>query len=94
MNHICINIPTVGPERAVELEVTIDGQKRLMHYRVVTCDWTKDGADTKHRMDTLRAFIRSFEPAWELVQIGTPTRENRVPVMFRQYYQEGDGGHA
>lgn len=89
MDHVCISIPSVSRERTVELAVTIDGQKRLVNYRVVTCDWTKGGTDTEHRMDTLRAFIRDFETQWELVQIGTPTPENLVPVMFRQHYREG-----
>lgn len=87
MNEICIHIPSVTRERSIELEVKINGEKRLVNYRVLTCDWTRGGTDAAHRYEHLRAFIRDHQPDWELVQIGIPTRDNLVPVMFRQFYR-------
>lgn len=82
MDQICIPIPRTGAEEAVELEVTIGGTKHWMQYRVEHMDWAPD-ASADERIDQLRAFIRNYDPAWELVQIGAAGL-GRVPVTFRQ----------
>lgn len=83
MNEICIHVPSLRDNQTVEVEVTIDGKKRHMNYRVESFDWTHGGQDTPGRIDRLRAMIDTYDPAWELVQIGVPDGDV-VPVMFRQ----------
>lgn len=84
MNQICIRIPSLRPDAPpIELDVTIGGAKRLMHYRVETVDFATavPGAE---RVERLRAFVDGYDRGWELVQIGTPSAKGFVPVMFRQ----------
>jgi hypothetical protein len=83
MNAICIHVPTLRDEQTVEVEVTVNGEKRLMNYRVESFDWTLGGRDQPGRIDRLRALIDAYDPEWELVQIGIPDGD-LVPVMFRQ----------
>jgi len=83
MNEICIHVPTLRDEQTVEVEVTVNGERRLMNYRVESFDWTLGGQDVRGRIDRLRSLIDAYDPAWELVQIGIPDGD-LVPVMFRQ----------
>lgn len=83
MNEICIHVPTLRDKQTVEVEVTINGERRLMNYRVESFDWTLGGRDVRGRIDRLRSLIDAYDPGWELVQIGIPDGD-LVPVMFRQ----------
>lgn len=82
MSVICIPIPDLQRHRTVGLEITVDGTRRVMNYRVETVPWPDD-KDPEARIDLLRAYLREHDPAWELVQIGPPDGD-RVPVTFRQ----------
>ncbi len=83
MNQICIRIPTLRTGEPIELDVTIGGRKRLMHYRVEQVD-SAAAASGAERIERLHAFVNGYDRGWELVQIGTPSAEGFVPVMFRQ----------
>jgi hypothetical protein len=82
MNQICVHIPPLQTDHTIELEVTVDGKKRMMNYRVESFDWPV-GIDPEDRIARLQAFIHAYDRHWELVQIGTPAG-NLLPVMFRQ----------
>ncbi len=86
MNEICIHVPSMREDQTVEVEVTVNGKTRLMNYRVKAFDWTKGGTDPDRRIERLRSMINSYDPQWELVQIGAPDG-HMVPVMFRQRVQ-------
>lgn len=90
MNAICIHVPTLREDQTVEVEVTVNGKKRLMNYRVESFDWTLGGPDGSHRIDRLRNMIESYDNSWELVQIGIPDGD-LVPVMFRQRVESVPG---
>ena len=83
MNEICIHVPSLKAQQSVEVEVTFNGKKRLMNYRVETFDWTLGGTDPAGRIERLRSMIADYDADWELVQIGVPDND-LVPVMFRQ----------
>jgi len=83
MNEICIHVPSLSEDQTVEVEVTVNGEKRLMNYRVKSFDWTLGGTDPERRIERLRTMINSYDSGWELVQIGPPDG-HLVPVMFRQ----------
>jgi hypothetical protein len=81
MDTICIPVP-MPEDKAVQMEVTIDGETRLMQYRVETLHFTP-GADADSRFDELRDFIQNYDEDWQLVQVGSPGPET-VPVTFRR----------
>ena len=73
-------MPTGG--EALELEVTVGGKTHLMQYRIETVHWA-DSASPDERFAQLQAFIRDYDPAWSLVQIGAPG-SGVVPITFRK----------
>ena len=83
MASICVPIPPLAQSRAIELEVKVDGRRRVLNYRVESFDWTAGGTDSAGRIDRLRTLIGAYDPNWELVQIGNPA-DHYIPVMFRQ----------
>lgn len=83
MNEICIHVPSLDKQQTVEIAVTVNGERRLMNYRVESFDWSEGGADPVHRIERLRNLIETYDAEWELVQIGVPDG-HLVPVMFRQ----------
>lgn len=83
MNEICIHVPSLRENQTVDVEVTVNGEKQLMNYRVESIDWTLGGRDITSRIAYLRSRINGYDEGWELVQIGIPDGDV-VPVMFRR----------
>lgn len=86
MNEICIHVPSLRENQTVDVEVTINGERQLMNYRVESFDWTRGGRDIGDRIAFLRAMINGYDEGWELVQIGIPDGD-MVPVMFRRRHK-------
>jgi len=82
MEQVCIPVPIPTGGEALELEVTVGGTRHLMQYRIETLNWGPDVAPDA-RFNQLQAFIRNYDPAWSLVQIGA-SGEGVVPITFRQ----------
>ncbi len=82
MSQICINVPRLKIHQTINLEVTIDGKKQVMNYKVESFPWT-DELDPIERIDVLRSFINDYKDEWDLVQIGPPD-DHLIPVMFKQ----------
>ncbi len=83
MNEICIHVPSLRENQTVDVEVTVNGKKQLMNYRVESFDWTLGGHELTGRIERLRSMIDGYDEGWELVQIGIPDGD-LVPVMFRK----------
>ena len=82
MQPISIPVPTLEPEQVLEIAVSIGGEARRFNYCVKTYKWINDRS-TDEMFDGLRPFIKGYEPAWQLVEIGQPTR-TLISLMFRQ----------
>ena len=82
MSQICIHVPPFEAQQTVDLEVTINGRRHVMNYRVETFAWP-EGLTADARIEQLRAWIRDYDAGWELVQIG-PAGGGLVPVTFRK----------
>ena len=89
MSQICINVPTFQAQHTIGVEVTLDGQKHVMNYRVESVDWP-EGLDPEHRIDILRTYIRDYDKGWELVNIG-PANGGLIPMTFRERVAETVG---
>jgi len=83
MSQICVQIPPLQVKQTIGLEVNVNGRKRLMNYRVESLDWSMEQT-AERRIERLRRFIRGYDKTWELVQIGQPSEQGLIPVMFRQ----------
>ena len=82
MSQICINVPGMKANQTINVEVTVDGKKQVLNYRVETFPWSSE-LDSIERIDVLRSFIKDYSSEWNLVQIGPPDNE-LIPVMFKQ----------
>lgn len=86
MSQICINVPRMKANQTINVEVTVDGVKRSLNYRVETFPWS-DELGPIERIDVLRAFINDYADEWNLVQIGPPEND-LIPVMFKHRITE------
>jgi hypothetical protein len=87
MREIVIVVPDFEPEQNVEIEVTINGRKRVVHYKVELLNFVAEGSPPKDKVTVLRHKIASHEKDWELVEIGAPLND-KVPLMFRKKGEE------
>ncbi len=83
MKEVCIHLPSLQPGDTLELELKLNGKKRLVNYRVETYFWREDTRTTGDKITRLRHFVENYDDEWELVQIGSPG-DDRVAVMFKQ----------
>jgi len=83
MREVVIQIPTLGAEQNIDIDVKINGKKRTLHYRVEIIDWEDVGEEKEDRVDVIKRVIREHDKDWELIQIGLPTESN-IPIMFRR----------
>ena len=85
MREIVVLIPDVEPHQNVEIEVRINGRKKTLNYRVELLNWegTND-VPAKDKVTILRHKIAEYDKDWELVEIGAPTKDENIPLMFRR----------
>ena len=83
MREVVLQIPTLEAEQNIEIEVKINGRKRILKYRVEIVDMKTDETFREDQVTVLRRVIRDYDSDCELIQIGAPTRDS-IPVMFRK----------
>ena len=83
MREVVLQIPTLDSEQNIEIEVKINGRKRMLRYRVEIVGSADEDTVVEDRVSLLRRVIREHDKDWELIQIGAPVR-NRIPIMFRE----------
>jgi hypothetical protein len=83
MKEIVILIPDIEPEQNVEIEVSINGRKKTLQYRVELIDWEGAGVPPKEKVQVLKHKIAEYDKNWELMEIGAPNNEG-IPLTFRK----------
>lgn len=83
MREVVILIPDVEPEQNVEIEVSINGKKKTIHYKVELLNWERNDVPPKDKVTVLKHYIEDKEKDWELIEIGAPDNGN-IPLMFRR----------
>jgi hypothetical protein len=89
MKEICIPVPEFLEQQIAEVEVKINGRRRMYNFRVESFPWEKvDGSvhdGQANRIKNLRKRIEDYDPNWELVQIFQPRTDSEfIQVLFRQ----------
>jgi hypothetical protein len=84
MREIVILIPEIEVEQNVEIEVRINGRKRTIQYKVELISFEQLGAPPLDKVTVLRHKIDEYQKDWELMEIGTPDNNDRIPLMFRK----------
>lgn len=83
MKEVVLQIPTLGSEQNIEIDVRINGKKRTLHYRVEIVDWETEEDSSEDKVSILKRVIKQHDRDWQLIQIGIPTSKN-IPIMFRK----------
>ena len=81
MPKVAIELPPVDTDDKVEVELTINGVKRKLTYRVELFDWEDYVQNGDDRVTCLKRMIDTYDKQWSLVQIGVPTDTN-ITLMF------------
>lgn len=81
MPHIAIPIPASKGKQDIEIEITIDGQRQQLHYRVELFYWSECEFPTINRVECIRHLLSDYDEDWMLYFIGDPNEEY-VPITF------------
>ncbi|MCR9062420.1 MAG: hypothetical protein NXI00_00535 [Cytophagales bacterium] len=81
MAHIAIPLPQGKGKQDVEIEVTINGEKQQLHYRVELFYWEDCTVPTVDRAECIKHLLKDYDHDWRLYFIGSPTDEF-VPITF------------
>ncbi len=81
MAHIAIPIPSLPGKQEIEIEVTINGKRQQLHYRVELFYWDDCDVPTFDRVECIRHLLHTYDQDWTLYYIGTPT-DVFVPITF------------
>ncbi len=81
MPHIAVPIPAMPGKQEIEIEVTVNGQKQQIHYRVELFYWEDCNMPTLDRAECIRHLLEQYDQDWTLYYIGAPT-DAFVPITF------------
>ena len=81
MAYIAVPIPNLPGKQDIEIEVTINGQKQQLHYRVELFYWEDCSFPQIDRAECIRQMLYRYDDDWQLYYIGSPT-EAFVPITF------------
>lgn len=81
MSYIAIPIPNLLGKQDIEIDVTINGQKQALHYRVELFYWSDCKVPTFDRVECIRQLLADYDQDWTLYYIGSPT-DDFVPITF------------
>lgn len=83
MSIIGIEIPKLGEEQDIQVEVKINGIKKQYNYRVEIFYWEECPFPAEDRVECIKNLVGSYNKAWELAHIGLPT-DDYIPITFRK----------
>jgi hypothetical protein len=81
MAYIAVPLPNLPGKQEIEIEVTINGQRQQLHYRVELLYWDDCQFPIVDRADCIRQMLGTYDQNWTLYYIGAPT-EAFVPITF------------
>lgn len=86
MSYIAIPIPNVPGRQDIAIDITINGQKQALHYRVELfywndCNESGQTVPTFDRVACIQQHLATYDQDWTLYYIGSPT-DAFVPVTF------------
>ncbi|MEQ9422904.1 MAG: hypothetical protein RJQ09_00695 [Cyclobacteriaceae bacterium] len=83
MSVIGIEIPKLGEEQEIEVEVKINGIKKQFYYRVEIFYWEECPYPTEDRVECIKNLIKNYDNQWDLAHIGVPN-DDYIPITFRK----------
>ena len=81
MLQLAIPIPSLPRRQDIDIEMTINGVKQKMHFRVELYQWDDCESDEENRVQCIRELVTGYEDEWMVYDIGMPT-DRYVPLTF------------
>ena len=82
MLNFAIPIPDLPGKQDIEIEMTMNGRKQKLHYRVEVFRWEDCKTNTDDRVDCIKDLLKDYnQEDWVVYHIGMPT-EQYVPLTF------------
>jgi|GEM_PF-139727 len=81
MLNLAIPIPNVPGKQDFEIEMTMNGQRQKLHYRVEVFEWAECEIVSENRVDCIKDLVKGYSDEWEIYHIGAPSR-NFIPLTF------------
>ena len=86
MKEISIPLPDFLDKQIAEIEVKINGKKRLFNFKVESFRWEPENElwSSVEKIKMLQQEIENYDKSWELIQIFKPKSESKfIQVLFR-----------
>ena len=83
MKEITLQIPILDAKQNIDIDVCINGHRRVMKYRVEIVEFDSDPSDRKDTISVLKQVIREHDPDWRVVQISAPI-DHMIPITFKK----------
>ena len=87
MREIVILIPDLETEQNVLIDVSVNGRKKAVQYRVELITSEEIANSGVDRVTVLKHKLENRDKDWELVEIGAPG-EKGIPLTFRKVLSE------
>ena len=81
MLQLAIPIPPIKGRQDIDIEMTVNGQKQQMHFRVELYRWDQCATTEENRIACIQDLIQEYGSDWTIYHIGLPT-ETYVPLTF------------
>ena len=81
MSHIAIPIPRGSGKQNIEIEMTVNGQKQQLHYRVELFYWEDCEIPVINRVECIKNMLSDYDEDWMIYFIGDPNKDF-VPITF------------
>lgn len=81
MSHIAIPIPPSNGKQDIEIEMTINGQKQQLHYKVELFYWEDCEVPVVNRVECIKNMLSDYDDDWMIYFIGDPNKDY-VPITF------------
>ena len=81
MIQLAIPIPPLSGRQDIDIEMTINGKKQKMHFRVELYEWDDCKSPEENRIECIRNLVADYGEEWTVYNIGIPN-EKYVPMTF------------
>ena len=82
MGDITIQLPKIEADQFIEVEVKVNGKKKMYNYRVEIFYW-EECKKEEERAECLKDMLERHDKNWQLVHIGSAT-DTTIPLMFKE----------
>jgi len=81
MLQLAIPIPSLPGRQEIDIEMTINGQKQKMHFRIELYKWEDCVASKENRIECIQELLHNYGDDWMIYHIDIPT-DKYIPLTF------------